>query len=146
MHTCQCQNPRKNWHLLRCSPPSNFKNPCSRHLVRVAPECNRSYCEDSFSGYSGSVWGWYTCWGVSTPCSKLGLRMVKELDLRLALGMKEKRKTGSLHVYVIVHRWGVGGSNLGQTQSWTCLFNFVRSFPLHVEHLMEGFISLSVPL
>ena len=25
------------------------------HLVRVAPDCNRSYCEDSFSGYSGSV-------------------------------------------------------------------------------------------
>ena len=24
-------------------------------LVRVAPDCNRSYCEDSFSGYSGSV-------------------------------------------------------------------------------------------
>ena len=27
----------------------------SMHLVRVAPDCNRSYCEDSFSGYSGSV-------------------------------------------------------------------------------------------
>ena len=27
----------------------------SRYLVRVAPDCNRSYCEDSFSGYSGSV-------------------------------------------------------------------------------------------
>ena len=25
------------------------------HLVRVVPDCNRSYCEDSFSGYSGSV-------------------------------------------------------------------------------------------
>ena len=25
------------------------------YLVRVAPDCNRSYCEDSFSGYSGSV-------------------------------------------------------------------------------------------
>ena len=24
------------------------------NLVRVAPDCNRSYCEDSFSGYSGS--------------------------------------------------------------------------------------------
>ena len=24
-------------------------------LVRVAPDCNRNYCEDSFSGYSGSV-------------------------------------------------------------------------------------------
>ena len=43
--------------------------------------------------------------------------MVKELDLQLALGMNEGRKTGSLPVYVIVHRWGVGGSNLGQTQS-----------------------------
>ena len=27
----------------------------STDLVRVAPDCNRSYCEDSFSGYSGSV-------------------------------------------------------------------------------------------
>ena len=26
-----------------------------KRLVRVAPDCNRSYCEDSFSGYSGSV-------------------------------------------------------------------------------------------
>ena len=85
----------------------------------------------------------WTCWGVSTPRSGLGLRMVKELDLQLALGMNERRKTGSLPVHDM-HRWGVGGSNLGQTQSWTCLFNFVRSFPLHVEHLMEGFISLSV--
>ena len=25
------------------------------NLVRVAPDCNRSYCEDSFSEYSGSV-------------------------------------------------------------------------------------------
>ena len=25
------------------------------NLVRVAPDCNCSYCEDSFSGYSGSV-------------------------------------------------------------------------------------------
>ena len=25
------------------------------YLVRVVPDCNRSYCEDSFSGYSGSV-------------------------------------------------------------------------------------------
>ena len=64
--------------------------------------------------------------------------MVKELDLQLALGMNERRKTGSLPVYDIMHRWGVGGSNLGQTQSCTCLFNFVRSFPLHVEHLMGG--------
>ena len=31
-------------------PDSNKAN-----LVRVAPDCNRSYCEDSFSGYSGSV-------------------------------------------------------------------------------------------
>ena len=28
---------------------------CTTYLVRVAPDCNRSYCEDSFSGYSGSV-------------------------------------------------------------------------------------------
>ena len=35
-----------------------------------------------------------TCWGVSTPRSGLGLRMVKELDLQLALGMNERRKTG----------------------------------------------------
>ena len=59
----------------------------------------------------------WTCWGVSTPRSGLGLRMVKELDLQLALGMNERRKTGSLPVYDIMHRWGVGGSNLGQTQS-----------------------------
>ena len=32
----------------------------------------------------------WTCWGVSTPRSGLGLRMVKELDLQLALGMHEK--------------------------------------------------------
>ena len=59
----------------------------------------------------------WTCWGVSTPRSGLGLglRMVKELDLQLALGKNERRKTGSLPVYD-VHRWGVGGSNLGQTQ------------------------------
>ena len=48
----------------------------------------------------------WTCWGVSTPRSGLGLRMVKELDLQLALGMNERRKTGSLHVYDIMHRWG----------------------------------------
>ena len=29
----------------------------------------------------------WTCWGVSTPHSGLGLWMVKELDLQLALGM-----------------------------------------------------------
>ena len=33
----------------------------------------------------------WTCWGVSTPRSGLGLRMVKELDLQLALGMNERR-------------------------------------------------------
>ena len=54
--------------------------------------------------------------GVSTPRSGLGLRMVKELDLQLTLGMNERRKTGSLPVYDM-HRWGVGGLNLGQTQS-----------------------------
>ena len=32
-----------------------------------------------------------TCWGVSTPRSGLGLRMVKELDLQLVLGMNERR-------------------------------------------------------
>ena len=58
----------------------------------------------------------WTCWGVSTPSSGLGLRMVKELYLQLALGVNKRRKTGSLPVYD-VHRWGVGGSNLGQTQS-----------------------------
>ena len=42
--------------------------------------------------------------------------MVKELDLQLALGMNERRKAGSLPVYDM-HRWGVGGLNLGQTQS-----------------------------
>ena len=58
----------------------------------------------------------WICWGVSIPGSGLGLRMVKELDLQLALGMNERRKTGSLPVYDM-HRSGVGGSNLGQTQS-----------------------------
>ena len=58
----------------------------------------------------------WTCWGVSTPRCRLGLRMVKELDLQLALGMNERRITGSLPVYDM-HRWGVSGSNLGQTQS-----------------------------
>ena len=57
----------------------------------------------------------WTCWGVSTPRSGLGLRMVKEL-VQLALGRNERRKTGSLPVYGM-HRWGVGSSNLGQTQS-----------------------------
>ena len=57
----------------------------------------------------------WTCWSVSTPHSGLGLRMVK-VDLQLALGMNERRKTGSLPVYDM-HRWDVGGSNLGQTQS-----------------------------
>ena len=33
----------------------------------------------------------WTCWGVSIPRSGLGLRMVKELDLQLALGMNERR-------------------------------------------------------
>ena len=51
------------------------------------------------------------------PRSGLGLRMLKELDLQLALGMNERRKIGSLPVYHIMHRWGVGGSNLGKTQS-----------------------------
>ena len=58
----------------------------------------------------------WTCWGVSTPRSGLGLRMVKELDLQLALEMNERRKAGSLPVYDM-HRWDVGDSNLGQTQS-----------------------------
>ena len=57
----------------------------------------------------------WTCWVVSTPRSVLGLRMVKEVDLQLALGMNERRNTGSLPGYDIMHRWGVGGSNLGQT-------------------------------
>ena len=54
--------------------------------------------------------------GVSTSNSGPGLRMVNELDLQLALGMNERRKTGSLPVYDM-HRRGVGGSNLGQSQS-----------------------------
>ena len=39
----------------------------------------------------------WTCWGVSTPHSGLGLRlrMVKELDLQLALGMNERDKLAS---------------------------------------------------
>ena len=58
----------------------------------------------------------WTCWGVSTPRSGLGRSMVKELDLQLALGMNARRKTSSLPVYDM-HRRGVGGLNLGQTQS-----------------------------
>ena len=46
----------------------------------------------------------WTCWGVSTPRSGLGLRMVKELDLQLSLGMNERIKNGSLPVYDIMHR------------------------------------------
>ena len=42
----------------------------------------------------------WTCWGVSTPRSGLGLRMVKELDLQLALGMNERRKTGFISLSV----------------------------------------------
>ena len=59
----------------------------------------------------------WTCWGVSTPRSGLGLRMEKDLDLQLALAMNERRKNGSLPVYDIMHMWGVGSWNLGQTQS-----------------------------
>ena len=33
----------------------------------------------------------WTCWGVSTTSSRLGLKMVKELDLQLALEMNERR-------------------------------------------------------
>ena len=54
--------------------------------------------------------------GVFLHPTGLGLRMVKELDLQLALGMNERRKTGSLPAYDM-HRWGVGGLNPGQTQS-----------------------------
>ena len=57
----------------------------------------------------------WTCWGCSNTSSGLELRMVKELDLSQALGMFERRKTGSL--CLCMHRWGVGGLNLGQTQS-----------------------------
>ena len=39
-------------------------------------------------GLSEVAW---TCWGVSTPRSGLGLRMVKELHLQLAVGMNERR-------------------------------------------------------
>ena len=59
----------------------------------------------------------WTSWRCFYTNSGLGLRMVKELYLQLALGMNERRKTGSLPVYDIMHRWGVGGSNLVQTQS-----------------------------
>ena len=33
----------------------------------------------------------WTCCGVSTPSSGLGLKMGKELDLQLALGMNKRR-------------------------------------------------------
>ena len=41
--------------LLRVIYVTGIRNNKLRNLVRVAPDCNRSYCEDSFSGYSGSV-------------------------------------------------------------------------------------------
>ena len=53
-------------------------------------------------------------WGVSTPRSGLGLRMVKELDQQLALGMNERRKTGSLPVYDM-HRY----PGCQRFESWT---------------------------
>ena len=34
----------------------------------------------------------WTCLSVSTPSSGLELRMVKELDLQLALGIKKRKK------------------------------------------------------
>ena len=80
------------------------------YLVRVATDCNRSYCEDSFSGYSGSVWGWYTCWGVSTPRRGLGLRMVKELDPAAGTGNEwEERNWLPACEWYIMHKWGVDG-------------------------------------
>ena len=48
--------------------------------------------------------------------------------------MNERRKTGSLPLYNIMHRWGVSCLVFRQTQSWTCLLNFVGSFPLQAEH------------
>ena len=33
----------------------------------------------------------WTCWGVSTPSSRLGMSMVKELDLQLVLGMNKRK-------------------------------------------------------
>ena len=33
----------------------------------------------------------WTCWGCTITSSGLGLRMVKELDLQLSLGMDERR-------------------------------------------------------
>ena len=59
----------------------------------------------------------WTCWGCFYTQQWAGAEDGEELDLQLALGMNERRKTGSLPVYDIMHRWGVGGSNLGLTQS-----------------------------
>ena len=57
-----CQTPNHREVVLSGVSITFRKNTCelnqiklSNHLVRVAPDCNRSYCEDSFSGYSGSV-------------------------------------------------------------------------------------------
>ena len=41
--------------LMLVKKPHADPNKPLADLVRVAPDCNRSYCEDSFSGYSGSV-------------------------------------------------------------------------------------------
>ena len=37
----------------------------------------------------------WTCWGCTNSSSGLGLRMVKDSDLELVLGMNERRKTVS---------------------------------------------------
>ena len=49
----QCKHKLPNRFLINGQTVRNKTNIV--YLVRVAPDCNRSYCEDSFSGYSGSV-------------------------------------------------------------------------------------------
>ena len=45
----------KRGYSILIAADSNAHSSMWGYLVRVAPDCNRSYCEDSFSGYSGSV-------------------------------------------------------------------------------------------
>ena len=56
-------------------------------------------------------------WGCFYTGRGLGLRMVKNLEPQLVLGVNERRKTGSLPMYDIMHRWGAGGFDLRQIQS-----------------------------
>ena len=57
--------------------------------------CNASDGELAAVGYSGSVEVCLDLLGCTNTSSGLGLRMVKDSDLQLVLGMNERRKTVS---------------------------------------------------